>query len=195
MSSPSNNFEQLMERVRSGDPEAQRELFERYGKAIRMVVRYRIDRRMRSQFDSVDFAQDAWASFFHTSLADRTFQTPEELVAFLARVAHHKVVNAYRKRYGQPKARRGKAKTSRRNSPNFQPYSDEHPARQPTPSHVAMIGDEWRRLLQDKPVKFQRALMMMRDGYSQREIARRLGLNIRRLQRLLKKLNDRTSSP
>jgi RNA polymerase sigma-70 factor (ECF subfamily) len=195
MSSPESDFEQLMERVRTGDPEAQRQLFERYGKAIRMIVRYRIDRRLRSQFDSIDFTQDAWASFFHGCIENCTFDKPEDLVAFLARVARHKLANAYRKRYGQPKTRRSKPKTRQRRFPHFQSYSDKHPARQPTPSHAALVGDEWRSLLKDKPVKIQRALVMLRDGYSQREIAERLGLNVKRIQRAIKQLSDRTSSP
>ncbi len=188
MSSTENEFERLMERVRTGDPEVGRELFERYGKAIQIVVRYRLDRRMRSQFDSLDFAQDAWASFFRVPPANYNFQTPEELVAFLTRVVQHKISDAYRKRCGHSK--KSGRKFRRRHS-----YVDEQPARQPTPSHTAILSEEWNRLLKDKPPQIQRALEMLRDGYSQREIAQELGLQVRRIHRLIKSLNDRTRSP
>jgi RNA polymerase sigma factor (sigma-70 family) len=188
MSSPANEFERLMERIRTGDPEVGNELFIRYGKAIQRVVRYRMDSRLRSQFDSLDFAQDAWASFFRIPAEDYTFQTPEELLAFLTRVVRHKVIDAFRKR----------CKHSKKEGRKFchsQSYVDEKPARQPTPSHVASVTEEWQRLLRNKPRKIQHALIMLRDGYSQREIAERLGLNLKRIQRLIKTLNGRLRSP
>ena len=46
-----------MERVRSGSEEAAREMFDRYSGHIALVVRRRLDQRMRSQYDSLDFLQ------------------------------------------------------------------------------------------------------------------------------------------
>jgi RNA polymerase sigma factor (sigma-70 family) len=183
MSGTASDFEQLMERVRTGDPEVGRELFERYGKAIQMVVRFRLDRRLRSQYDSLDFAQDAWASFFRLPAENYTFQTPEELVAFLVRVVQYKVNDAFRKGCKGNKNRERKFRCRRS-------YTDEQPARQPTPSQVASVREEWSRLLEDKPPKIRRILEMLRDGYTQREIALRLDTNVRRIRRLLKSLND-----
>lgn len=186
MSSTENEFELLMERVRLGDPEAGREIFERYGKAIQMVVRYRMDHRLRSQFDSIDFAQDVWASFFRIPAGDYAFQTPEELMAFLTRVVQFKMIDAYRQRCQYSKKDGRKFRRSQSNV-------EEQPARQPTPSHVVSIEEEWLRLLKNKPPKIQRALEMLRDGYSRREIAEHLGLHPKKIQRLIKRLNDRRS--
>jgi RNA polymerase sigma factor (sigma-70 family) len=186
MSSAANEFELLMERVRLGDPEAGRELFERYGKAIQMVVRYRMDRRLRSQFDSLDFAQDVWASFFRIPAGDYAFRTPGELMAFLTRVVQYKMIDAYRKRCQHSKKSGRKFRRSQSNI-------DEQPARQPTPSQVAIGEEEWRRLLKNHPPKIQRALEMLREGYSRREIAERLDLHPKKIQRLIKSLNDRRS--
>lgn len=188
MSSPGNEFERLMERVRTGDPEVGKELFERYGKAIQMVVRYRLDHRLRSQFDSLDFAQDAWASFFRIPTDNYTFRTPEELVAFLSRVVRHKMIDAYRKR-----CRRSKG--GERTFVNSESYDEEAPALQPTPSQVAIVEEEWRRLLKDEPPEMQCALEMLREGYSQREIADQLGLTVKSIQRLIKRLNESKRSP
>lgn len=186
MSSTRNEFELLMERFRRGDPEAGRELFERYGKAIQMVVRYRMDPRMRSQFDSLDFAQDVWASFFRDPAGNYAFQTPQELMAFLTRVVHHKMIDAYRKRCRH-------SKKSGRTFLRSQSYVDKQPARQPTPSQVAIGEEEWRRLLKNQSPKIQRALEMLRDGYTRREIAEQLDLHPKKIQRLIKRLNDRGS--
>jgi RNA polymerase sigma-70 factor (ECF subfamily) len=188
MSGTGNEFERLMQRVRTGDPLVGKELFERYGKAIQMVVRYRLDPRLRSQFDSLDFAQDAWASFFRRPAEDFAFQTPEDLVAFLTQVARHKIIDAYRQRCRHSKKN---GRTFRRS----ETYIDDKPARQPTPSQMAIGEEAWRRLLRNKPPKIQLALEMLRDGYSQREIAQRLELNVKRIQRLIKRLNDSIRSP
>jgi RNA polymerase sigma-70 factor (ECF subfamily) len=181
MSSPRNEFEQLMERLRTGDPDAAKELFERYGKAIHRVVRYRLNRRLRSQFDSLDFTQDAWASFFHIPAENFTFHTPEDLVAYLTGIVRHKMIDAYRKRFLRAKKRRLKFR-------RLQKIIDTHPAQQPSPSQFAIADDEWQRLLHNKPPKIQQALAMLRDGYSQQEIAQNLGLQVRRIHRLLARL-------
>jgi RNA polymerase sigma-70 factor (ECF subfamily) len=187
MPTPENDFDVLMERIRAGDPEAGKELFERYGKAIQRVVRYHMDRRLRTQFDSIDFAQDAWASFFRVSAAEFTFQTPEELVAFLTRTVQNKVIDAYRKR----------SQHSKDNGRTFREFGDnihKQLSRHPTPSQCAIAEEEWRRMIHNKPPKVQQALAMLRDGYSQREIAKSLGLNVRRIHRLLARLK-RLRSP
>jgi RNA polymerase sigma factor (sigma-70 family) len=184
MSSTGNEFEQLMERVRSGDTEAAREIFDNYGPAIRMVVRRRLNRRMRIEFDSLDFTQDAWASFFHIVPERCTFETPADLVAFLSRIVRNKLTDAYRQRYQT-------AAHDRRKLRSLQPDVHDRPGRQPTPSQFAIADEEWDRMLQDKPPKLRHALEMLRAGHSRQEIAASLGLHPRRIQRLLQQLNDR----
>jgi RNA polymerase sigma factor (sigma-70 family) len=186
MSTPSE-FAQLMERVRTGCPEAARELFERYGKEIQLVVRKRLSQHMRAQFDSMDFAQDAWASFFHIPPERYTFQTPKELVSFLTRIARHKVIDEYRRRQRA-------FKSDRQDSNACQPEMDgdqEPAARQPTPSQVAVAEEQWDRMLQNKPPRVRRALEMLRDGHTHREIAECLGVPAKSIQRMLQDLNVR----
>jgi RNA polymerase sigma-70 factor (ECF subfamily) len=191
MSNTGSEFEHLMERVRTGDAEAARELFQSYGEAIQKVVRRRLSRRMRSEFDSLDFVQDAWASFFHIAPERWTFQTPEELMAFLTRLVQNKVVDAYRLRYQTKAHAPGHIQTLQTNTPNVA-------ARQPTPSQVAIAEEEWDRMLQDKPPKLRGALEMLRAGYSRQEIAENLGLHPKTIQRLLQSMNkqmNRRASP
>ncbi|MGH7173740.1 MAG: RNA polymerase sigma factor, partial [Gemmataceae bacterium] len=142
MSSTENEFERLMERVRAGDIEAGREIFERYGRAIQRVVRRRLNRRMRTEFDSLDFAQDAWASFFRLPSERCAFQTPQELMAFLIRLVENKVIDAYRQRFATEMHDRRKLRP-------LQPNVHDLPSRQPTPSQFAIAEEEWDRMLQD----------------------------------------------
>jgi RNA polymerase sigma factor (sigma-70 family) len=184
MSSSESDFEQLMERVRGGDSEAARQLFEHYGPAIQQVVRRRLHRRLRTEFDSVDFVQDAWASFFDLPPERCTFRTPEELMAFLCRLVRNKVIDAHRKHFQTETYGRRKVQPLKPNSPDAQP----------TPSQVMMAEDEWQRLIRDKPPKLREAMQMMRAGHSRQEIAEELGLNPKRIQRLLQQLTEQITN-
>src|SRR5262245_7651335 len=93
-------FEALMHRVRAGSPGAADELFERYGNSVRRVVRRWLHQPLRRHYDSTDFEQSVWASFFQGPADHGIFPTPEDLVAFLSRIAYNKVVDATRKRLG-----------------------------------------------------------------------------------------------
>jgi len=57
-------FSLLLEQARAGSDSAARELIERFGPFILRVIRNRLDPRLRSIFDSADFSQAVWASFF-----------------------------------------------------------------------------------------------------------------------------------
>jgi RNA polymerase sigma factor (sigma-70 family) len=189
MSASPNEFEQLMERMRQGCPEAAREILERYGEAIRHVVRRRMDKRLRPIYDSLDFCQNVWASFFHDLREKYTFHTPEELISFLSGVAHRKIVDAYRKRVGtldKPRQQPELLRTQTDNDPGNEPL-----VRQTTASQLAMAEEQWQRMLAGQPPRLRQALQMLRDGYEHGEVAECLGVHPKMLQRLLQSLQKR----
>src|SRR5882724_4971958 len=67
-------FHDLMQKVLTGSQEAAQELFRDYEPYLLFAIRRKLDKRMRSKFDSADFAQDVWASFFETP-DKRTFNS------------------------------------------------------------------------------------------------------------------------
>src|SRR5687767_635770 len=98
MDEPHDDFAALMARARAGCPDARRTLHEKYGHAVRRVVRLKLHRKMRAQYDSLDFAQDVWASFFVLPPERCTFASPNELADFLAAVAQNKVIEEFRRK-------------------------------------------------------------------------------------------------
>src|SRR5262245_56507736 len=98
MDEPASSFEELLARARAGDRGAIGQLVTEYSDPVRRVVRRLLQERLRRQFDSADFVQSVWASFVGLSAASYTFTTPEELVAFLSRVAYNKVIETTRKK-------------------------------------------------------------------------------------------------
>ncbi len=85
-------------RIQAGDQQAAGELLGRYEAEVRLVVRRQLPRMLRSRFDSVDFLQSVWGSFFHRVRTVPTeFEDGRHLVAFLARAAKNKVIDEFRK--------------------------------------------------------------------------------------------------
>jgi len=102
MTDSDNDFERLMEGVRSGSEEAAWELVATYGESLRRAVRRVLNGKLRSKFDSFDFVQLVWKSFFCATNAAQQCKSPEELVAFLSSMARNKVRMEIRKRLKSP---------------------------------------------------------------------------------------------
>src|SRR6478736_4128141 len=59
-----SEFAALIEQVRAGSQEAAWTLVEKYGRDVQRFVRRTLHQRLRSKFDSLDFVQIVWGSFF-----------------------------------------------------------------------------------------------------------------------------------
>ena len=88
----------LFARARAGDQDAWKELFETcYPKVLR-VVRRKLDRPMRSLYDSTDFASDVMKSL--AAKFDKfDFPSLDSLHAYLVQAAKQKVIDEYRRRH------------------------------------------------------------------------------------------------
>jgi RNA polymerase sigma factor (sigma-70 family) len=188
MAEPTNEFELLMQRVRSGCPKAAQELFDLYGAKVSIMVRRVLDRRLRRRYDSDDFAQSVWLSFFRTAPGKYTFTTPQALIAFLSRIAYHKVLDTNRRQLETQKQALGREVRLEPGPRGSAEGLDRLPARVPTPSQVAMAAERWENMLAGQPPEYQQAMDLLRQGHSQVEVAARLGMNPRLLQRILERL-------
>jgi RNA polymerase sigma factor (sigma-70 family) len=196
MDEESTRFAQLMQRVRAGEPEAAQELFDRYGKYVLRVVRKRLQRRLRRRYDSTDFAQAVWATFF-TSSADRySFDTPAELMAFLSRVAANTVEETTRRHLGTLRY-----DIKREQSLDDPPPDGEvkiielMPGRLPTPSQSFIADECWQRMVEGLEPGHRRVLELLRDGDSHVTIAEKLGVPRKVIQRLLEYLEYHLDTP
>src|SRR5439155_480487 len=131
------SFQELLREAQAGSDEAAKELYETYVAHVLRCVRNRMWHRLRSKFDSQDFVQQVWASFFVGQAPLPNFETPDDLVAFLIRLATNKVVM---------EGRRGRqAKKDARREEVIDGSSDPlgpHPrTRLPTPSAVAVFRE------------------------------------------------------
>src|SRR5438067_5679276 len=94
-----SELSEFLKRIQAGDEGAARELLSRFEAEVRLVVRRQLPRLLRSRFDSLDFLQSVWGSFFFrirtTGAAE--FRDSRHLVGFLARAAKNKVIDEYRR--------------------------------------------------------------------------------------------------
>jgi RNA polymerase sigma-70 factor (ECF subfamily) len=180
-------FERLLADIREGSEDAVRRLLDRYGRHILTVIRQKLDVSMRSVFDSLDFFQDVWASFFAGD-RERAFRDPNALIKFLVSVARNKVTDEMRRRL-----QGGKYNVSREHSLDGSArveaaaLADELPA----PGEQAMAREEWERLLEGRPLYQRQILELLRQGYTHEEIAAELKVNERTVRRLIQRIATR----
>jgi RNA polymerase sigma-70 factor (ECF subfamily) len=139
---------------------------------------------MRSKFDSLDFVQMVWASFFRNPHDICSFEQPEDLVKYLAALARHKVIEEYRRRI-----RTKKYNITRERSLGDSDLAQQSAeAAQPTPSQIAIAREQWEKLMQDQPERDRSIVQMRIGGATFVEIGRQLGIHERTARKVIDRL-------
>jgi RNA polymerase sigma-70 factor (ECF subfamily) len=177
----------FLRRIQAGDESAARELLGRFEAEVRLVVRRQLPRLLRSRFDSLDFLQSVWGSFFRRMrTAPTEFEDSRHLVAFLARAAKNKVIDEYRRAASRKQ-------DMHREEPlwgdGMRPRDVPDPA--DSPSEVAQAHEVLVRQRELMPEDRQAILEMKAEGLSSKDIGERLGISERTVQRVLEELRRR----
>ena len=100
MSHPETGYDlaSTWQEAQKGNQIAWETLFKECYPKVRRVVRRRLNRSMRSLYDSTDFANDAMESLA-ANLDLLQFPSFNSLIAFLAQVAEQKVIDEYRRQH------------------------------------------------------------------------------------------------
>lgn len=191
---PSSEIDSLFTRARAGDNAAWESLFHAcYPKVIR-VVRRKLNRPMRSLYDSADFASDVMKSL--AANAERLdFRSFDALLSFLVKVAEQKVIDQYRRVHSQ------KRDIDRQCHLGAMVHADgdEKPfqfaSADPTASQVAQATEAHERLVAGKDGPCREVIELKELGYTVSEISEQTGWNIRRIQRFLKDLRQSVWPP
>jgi RNA polymerase sigma factor (sigma-70 family) len=181
MSAEDQEFRDLLDAARSGSQEAAQALVDEYGSQIIRAVRRRLNRQMRSQFDSHDFVQNVWTSFFADATRLELFNSPAALAAYLMQMAENKVVDEVRKRMVWEKRN---VKRERSIDDSRLLYGKGLRAPSPTPSQVVMADEAWDKIRRERPVHY-RMFELRQAGKTFEQIADELGVNERTVRRAL----------
>ncbi len=178
-------FDTLMGRVRQGDEAAAWDLVELYGPHVIRVIRRHLAHEIRSKFDSDDFAQAVWASFFAAPDRYGDMEHPNQLVGLLVTMARNKVIDEVRRRmktqkYAVQRERRYAGRSSQ---------EDLLRARDGTPSQMAVARERWLAMLNSQPEVHRRVVRLKLMGRTHRSIAQTLQISERTVQRVIERLS------
>lgn len=187
MTMRNDEFQNLMQRVRQGSEEAVQEFLDVYGHHVYRAVRRRLNRKLRSKFDSQDFVQMVWASFFENLSTISTFDRPEAVVGFLIRVATNKVIDECRRRLtmkynvNHEFSLDGSAEWVKRAAATTDP----------TPSGIAVANEQWHRLIDGQPSRYRRILELRFAGETYENIAEEVNVSEKTVRRVIRRLSQR----
>ena len=182
-----DGFQELMKRVRAGDPDSATRLVRLYEPAVRRAVRiWMLNARLRRSLDSVDICQSVLASFFvRTALSQYQLDTPGQLINLLVSMARNKLTDQIRHEHA---ARRDNRRTEARDV-----HERELAGVEPSPSQFVANRDlleEFRRRMSDD----ERRLADERaQGKEWPEIAAELGARPDALRKKLDRAVNRIS--
>lgn len=182
-------FLNVVAAAQAGDVTAVAWLIEEHGDDLLKVVRRRMPRRLRTMFDSQDFVQAFWATFFAHGITGAKFDSPSDLRAYLCTVAANRVTDQIRRRLVRP------TKNLNRERPLTAEVAATRQSRAETPSQVAIARERMDDLLQGQPNHHRQVIELKAAGATNAEIAAAVGLNEGSVRRVLTKAATRVRTP
>jgi RNA polymerase sigma-70 factor, ECF subfamily len=181
----------LVERAKTGDEAAIRDLLRRFENDVRIVVRARLPRALRSQFDTMDFVQAVWTSVLTKDGPDLTrFDNTRRLRGYLAKVATNKVFQEHRRRTQTQKF------DLKRQEPLYVRQGGREVPRElawpgPTPSQDAQAGDRLAQIVEGCSDSVLNIVALRQQGMTYAEIAERVGLHVDAVRRKVEPIRQR----
>ncbi|MCA9062737.1 MAG: sigma-70 family RNA polymerase sigma factor [Planctomycetaceae bacterium] len=173
----------LFHELRTGNETAVRQLLEKAGPAIIRVVRRRMNPRIRERFDSEDFTQAVWATFFGDLPAHDRFTSEQDLLSFLKRIASNKVIDAGRRVQARPTSAADDVIAD-----GAVAHDQRLRISEPTPSEHAVANEQLASLLQGESETCRQIIRLRSEGRTQPEIAAELGISERQIRRILTRI-------
>ena len=173
--------------LKAGDPDAAQRLWERYFTDLVRLARARLRRAPRAAEDEEDVALSAFDSFCTAATQGRfpRLDDRDDLWRVLVTLTERKAADLRRR---QRRQKRGGGRVARE-ADLAEPEGDllDHLAgAAPTPEFAALVAEEYRRRLDALPEEALRRVAVLKlEGYSNQEIAGRIGLDLRSVVRKL----------
>ena len=184
MSNENSAFRKVIERVCAGSDEATWELIDTYGPHIQRVVRRKLNQKLRSKFDSLDFVQMVWASFFAEREKMAGFTEPDDLIRYLAKIAQRKLLQESRR------CLRGQKHNLGRERALIEETEDEttYVRKSNTPSQIVMAKDRLEVMMRSRSDRDRQVVELRMQGLTFVEIGERLSINERTAREVIEKL-------
>ncbi len=165
----------LMPRACTGDRHALDAIVENSSPFLLSIVRRGLDHRVYHLCEPMDCLQDTLLALFGPAWHAGLFLSVEEMTAYFTVTAVN-VVQAAHRRYLHARMR---------DLRRMVPLAGDMPQRGPTAQEIIDDIDEFQVYLLSVSPEFRRALLLMRDGNSQLEAAKLLGISERKIRHML----------
>ncbi len=185
------DFADLIARARAGDDAAIREFLTRFEPEVRIIVRSRLPKLLRTRFDSMDFVQSVWKSFFaDLRRGSQQFENVHHLRGFLAGVARNKVFEEHRRltRTKKHAVAREQSLYVRRGSRDVEL---ELISPEPTPSQAVQASDRLAQLVAGCTPLESQVIALRHQGLTFDEIAGQTGVSERSVRRIIDEARKR----
>ena len=185
--------------LKQGEDEAARQLWQRYFERLTHVARRRMDAMTRREADEEDVALSVFDVLCRGAAAGRfeTLTTRDDLWRLLVAVTAKKVVD--RHRYLN-RAKRGSGEVRGHSvvggdNQDLIGGFDRFDADDPSPEFLAMLDERHQLLLaQLRDDTLRQVALLRMEGYSNQEIAERLQISVRSIERKLRLIREQWSS-
>ena len=184
--------------LRHGEAEAAQKLWQHYAQNLEVVARARLGTFSRTVVDEEDIAQSVFSSICRGAAAGRfdNVNSRDELWWLLLAITKQKAVNYIRRETRQIRGSgRVRCEAQIGHEQGGKAFRlDELVGADPAPDFVAMLDEEYQKLLNDLGDDCLRQIAGMRlEGYEVSEVARKLGVSLRTVERKLMLIRARWS--
>jgi RNA polymerase sigma factor (sigma-70 family) len=176
-----NSFNDLFRQAQLGSPEALQTFFDKYRDAVLDVIRARMNRALRSAWDSADFMQRTRKKLLALKIDGKQLETLAALLAYINKIAQREVQQELRKRQNEKKASIDALSPAQE-----QQLVDRAPA-----VHDELAREEtWHNILASFTPAHQAIAIRLREGYEHSEIAAERGVSERTVGRVAERLRE-----
>lgn len=176
---------ELAERCRRGDEDACRQLFDCYVERLVALARRRISQRLASRVDPEDIVQSVFRTFFGRLKAGRfRLEEQDDLCKLLMRITVHKALRQIH--FHQAAKRNPRAELGQGTEANERLLAVID--RDPSPDEAVAFVDHLENFLGGLKAQEREILEMRLQGYSNEEIAQKLGIYDRKIRRVIERL-------
>lgn len=177
-----SNVVELVERWRQGDESAADQLYNRFTGRLLTLAGRNLSGKLQSRLDPEDVVQSACRTFFRRA-RDGQFQLEDDVGVWklLVTITLNKIRNQVA--HHSTQKRNASSEVSLSHAPDAKEFHIKRLSRDPSPLEVMVFLDELSQLHRCLGPREQKILELRLEGYSQGEIAQRLGVNERTIRR------------
>jgi RNA polymerase sigma-70 factor (ECF subfamily) len=177
----SQKTQELVALAKEGDPSALNHLYSVYAERVRWMVRFRMNKELRSKLESMDIVQDTLIHALN-GLEGFTYKNEGDFVRWLSKIAENELRGNLRKLHAD---KRDIRKDVRLNENRSSPA----PMDATTPSVILSKRDELARLekaIDELKPEYREVIILTKiDGLSYNEMGQRLGKSDEAIRKLV----------